>query len=334
MNRRNMLSAFVALGATLLPRQSRARLLMRLHPYRIGLIPDLPRVRHAQIADALRELGWEVGSDYVLFQSGIQTFGHDIERSVQRVVDEKPDLILAVYTGYILVAHRLTKTIPIVMWATGYPVEAGVALSLARPGMNVTGLAIYAGTEIFGKLLDLLREAKPGIRRVGVLWSYVPPFHPKEEIDPCYQELRDAARRLGLELRLWEIERPEQTRAALDAVAAEGVHALLLTSGAPMQPHREEIMKFATGRGLPTISDFAWPGVEPQPLLRYSPLPETLLRQAAGYIDRILGTGAAPADLPIQRPVRFELEVNLRTAKAFGLKIPQSLLLRADKVIE
>jgi putative ABC transport system substrate-binding protein len=333
MRRRRALAALLAVAAPVLAGPAGARPPRRATPYRIGLIPDHLPIRHVQIADALRDLGWQSGSDYVLFQSGIPA-GFDAERSVRRVVDGKPDLILAAVMGYVLIAQRLTKTIPIVMWATGYPVEAGVALSLARPGKNVTGLAIYAGTEVFGKLLDLLREAKPGIKRIDVLWSYVPPFHPKEEIEPCYDELRRAAQHLGVALRIREVARPEQTRATLHAIAAEGVHALLLTSGAPMQPHREEIMRFATGMRLPTISDFSWPGVQPQPLLRYSPPPETLLRQAATYVDRILGRGAAPAELPIQRPAKFELELNLRTATALGLEVPPSLLLRADRVVE
>lgn len=332
MRRRILVTTGALAAAPLLSGGVFARSPKRVKPYRIGAIPDLLPKRHELIVAALREVGWTEGSDYVIVQSGIAQ-GFEIERSVRRVVDGKPDLILASITGYVLVAHRLTKTIPIVMWTSGYPVEAGLVQSLARPGGNVTGLAVYAGTEAFGKLLELLRDVKPGVRRVGVLWGYVPPFHPKEEIEPCYRELREAAHRLGLELRLWEIDRPEQTRAALDAVAAEGMHALLLTSGAPMVPHRAEITRFALGLRLPTISDFTWPGIEPQALLRYSPPPESLLSQAAVYVDRILRQGASPGELPIQRPVKFELEVNLRTAKALGLEVPQSILLRADRVI-
>ena len=333
MNRRQTLSALFALGAPLTTRLAAARPPMRATPYRIGLIPDIERVRHEQFTDAMHELGWMPGSDFVLFQSGTKA-GYDMEQSVQRVIDGKPDLILAAVMGYILIAHRLTKTIPIVMWATGYPVEAGVASSLARPGKNVTGLAIYAGTEVFGKLLDLLREVKPGIKRIGVLWGYVPPFHPKEEIEPCYAELRGAAQRLGVELRIWEIARPDEMRPALAAVTEQRMHGLLLTTGAPLQPHREEVTKFAVKARMPTISDFAWPGVEPQPLLRYSPSPATLMRQAAIYVDRILRGDAKPGDLPIQRPSKFELELNVRTAKAIGIEIPQAILLRADRVIE
>lgn len=333
MNRRRSLAALLALAAPALPSPAHGRVPRRSKPYRIGVIPDMLPGRYELIVAALRSVGWSVGSDYVLVQSGIPT-GFEIERSIRRVVDAEPDLILASITGYVLVARRLTPTIPIVMWTSGYPVEAGLAQSLARPGGNVTGLAIYAGTEVFGKLLELLREVKPGVRRVGVLWAYVPPFHPREEIDPCYRELREAAQRLGLELRLWEVERPELAGAVMRAVAAESTDALLLTSGAPTVPHRAEITKFASSARLPTISDFTWPRIEPQPLLRYSPSAAALLRQAAVYVDRILSEGAAPGELPIQQPARFELELNLRTARAIGLEMPRSLLLRADRIVE
>ncbi len=333
MNRRRTMAALFALCTPLLAGGADARTSRRAKPYRIGLIPDIEHVRREQFSDAMRELGWTPGSDFVLFQSGIKA-GYDMEQSVQRVVDGKPDLILAAIMGYVLVAHRLTKTIPIVMWATGYPVEAGVASSLAQPGKNVTGLAIYAGTEVFGKLLDLLREVKPDLKRIGVLWGYVPPFHPKEEIEPCYAELRGAALRLGAELHIWEIARPDEVRTALAAVTEQRMQGLLLTTGAPLQPYRAEVMKFAVKMRLPTISDFTWPGVEPQPLLRYSPSPETLIRQAAVYVDRILRGGAKPGDLPIQRPSKFKLELNMRTARAIGIEIPQTILLRADRVIE
>lgn len=272
------------------------------------------------------------GRDFVLIQSGIQ-YGHDIERSVKRVVDDKPDLIFAANTGYVVVAHRLTTTIPIVMWSSGYPVEAGLAQSLARPGKNVTGLSQYAGTQIFGKLVQLLREAKPGIQRIGVLWSYVPPFHPREEIEPAYRELHGAARALGMEVRILEIDKPEKTQSALATVITERMEALFLTAGPPLNPHRQEVMNFAVEKRLPTISDFTWIGIEPQPLIRYSPSPVALIRQAASYIVRILRDGAKPGDLPIQQPARFELVINLKTAKAIGLSIPQELLSRADEVI-
>lgn len=107
--------------------------------------------------------------------------------------------------SYAIAAQRLSSTIPIVMWASGYPVEAGVAKSLARPGRNVTGNSIYAGPGVWGKLLQLLRDVKPAVKRIGVLWDYVPPLNPREGVEPCYLELRDAARSLGLTVSIVEI---------------------------------------------------------------------------------------------------------------------------------
>lgn len=333
MNRRETLAALLALGASIGSRRAEAQAPRAGKPFRIGVIPDLPAARLEHIKAAMRELGWVADRDYVLIQSGIQ-MGGDVDLSVKRVVDAKPDLIFGANTAYILAAHRLTKTIPIVMWASGFPVEAGLAHSLARPGKNVTGLSIYAGTEILGKLLQLLREAKPGIKRIGVLWSYVPPAHPREEIEPAYEQIRKAARLLGLDVRILEVAKPDQTAAVLDVIGKEGIEALLLTSGVPLVPHRQKVMKFALERRLPTIVDFTWLGIEPQPLLRYSPSPVALVRLAAVYVDKILRGGANPADMPIQQPAKFELVVDLRTAKAIGLTLPQSLLLRADEVIE
>ena len=304
--------------------------------YRIALLPDFRPATEPLLklfSETLRGLGRIEGRDFVFYRSGIVA-GGDFELAVRRVVDEKPDLIFTANLSYVIAAHQLTKTIPIVMWVSGFPVEGGVASSLAHPGKNVTGLTIYAGAQVFGKLLQLLREARPGVKRIGVLWTYVSPFHPAEEVEPMIAELRSAATSLGIDLRIRELAKPEQTGDALAAFAAERVEALLLTSGSSTVPRRQEILQFAIDRRLPTITDFDWTGIEPQPLLRYAPLPEILIRQATAYVDRILWQGAKPGDLPIQLPARYELVVNQKTARALGVKIPQSILLRADRVIE
>ncbi len=249
-------------------------------------------------------------------------------------MEEKPDLIFTNNLGYAIAAHKLTKTIPIVMWVSGFPVEGGVAMSLARPGKNVTGLTIYAGAEVFGKLVQLLREAKPRVKRIGALCTYLPPFHPPEEAEPILREIRDAGRSLGIDVRIFEIAKPEEATDALAAVVAERMEALVLTSGVSTASRRQEIMQFAVEKRLPTITDIRWVGVEPQPLLSYGAVPSLLIRQATAYVERILWGGAKPGDLPIQLPSKFELVVNLKTAKAIGITIPQSILIRADEVIQ
>jgi len=256
-----------------------------------------------------------------------------IEPGAARMMAEKPDLIFAGTTAYALAAFRLTKTIPIVMFSSGYPIEAGLASSLARPGKNVTGNTSYAGYDIWGKLIDLLRETKPAIKRVGVLFGYVPPAHPREEIAPLYSELRRAERALAVQIKIVEVAHADQVMHALTELYAERPDALLFTSGLPIWQERQRVAQFAVDKRLPTIADYLWPDAEPYPLMIYSPSPRDLMRRAVSYIDRIL-KGAKPGDLPIEQPTKFDLVINMNTAKALGLKIPQSILLRANRVIE
>jgi ABC-type uncharacterized transport system substrate-binding protein len=185
------------------------------------------------------------------------------------VLEAKPDLIFVANLGYAIEAYKRTKTIPIVMWVSGFPVAAGVAENLARPGKNVTGLTIYAGGEFFGKLLELLHEAKPTVKRVAFFMSYVPPFHPRAEADLIIKGMRDAAAPLGLDLRIFEIAKPGHVDEALASAVAQGVEALALTSDPSLIARAEEIMRFAVARHLPTVVDAYWRSFEPKPLLAY-----------------------------------------------------------------
>ncbi len=233
--------------------------------YRIALLPDFrPAIEPLLkiFTETLRGLGRIEGRDFVFYRSGI-FYGDDADLAVRKVVNEKPDLIFGFNLGYIVAAHKLTTTIPIVMWVSGFRVEGGVAVSLARPGKNVTGLTIYAGAEVFGKLVQLLREVKPSLKRIGAFCSYVPPFHPPEESALIIREIRDGGRRLGIDVRILEIAKPEQVGDALATVAAERMAALLLTSGLSMVPRRREIVQFAVEKRLPTITDGFWRGADP-----------------------------------------------------------------------
>ena len=302
---------------------------------RIVIATDLESVVHRKaLVETLRVSGWIEGRDFVFVDSGFM-YGHPFDEVARRVLDLKPDVILSVNTAYTLALHRQTKTIPIVMWASGYPVEVGLAESLARPGKNVTGLSLYAGTGVWGKLVELLREAKPGAKSVVVLWGYVPPAHPIEEIEPCYREFREAERALGIGVRIVDVARADQVGAALKAIDTLRPDGLVVTSGPGLWSTRPQVLEYATKRRLPTIADFPQPpeNTHARPLLVYAPAWGELFPQAATYIGRILG-GMKPGDLPIQQPARFELEINMKAASAIGLKLPQSLLLRADRVIE
>jgi putative tryptophan/tyrosine transport system substrate-binding protein len=219
------------------------------------------------------------------------------------------------------------------MFVSGYPVEAGLADSLAKPGKNITGNAAYALIEIWSKLLRLLREVKPEVQRVGVLWTYVPPAFPKEEIEPAYKELGSAEQSLGLKVDIIEVTNTAEMSRALAHVEATKAGALLLTSTLSLAL-RAMVMEFAVTKRLPTITDLPWKiALQVHPLLSYSPDLRELMQGAVASTVKIL-EGERPGDLPIRQPAKFEMIVSLKTARAIGLTIPQSILLRADEVIE
>jgi putative ABC transport system substrate-binding protein len=282
----------------------------------------------------MRFLGWTEGQDFIVMQSGIEAGSRSsLDEAAQRVVANKPDLISTGSTAYALALQRATGSIPIVMLTSGYPVEAGAADSLAKPGRNVTGNTIYAETGVWGKMLQLLREAKPDIKRVGILWTYVMPAFPKEEIEPAYAELNSAARSLNLELHLVEVANSDQVQAALAEIDEGKPGGLLLTSFFTRKA-MSVVTQFAVDKGLPTIVDFDWTRLAPpHPLLCYGPIYRELVQNAVASVDKIL-RGSSPGDLPIQRPRRFELIVSLKTAKAIGIDLPPMLLAQADRVIE
>jgi putative ABC transport system substrate-binding protein len=333
MKRRDLIALFAgAIFAT--PLAARAQNTNKA-PRRIAFLPDLlPAAREAWRAD-MRALGWIEGQDFIVMQSGIEMGSRSpLDEAAQRVVANKPDLIVTRATAYALAAQRATGSIPIVMLTSGYPVEAGVADSLAKPGRNVTGNAIYTETGVWGKMLQLLREAKPDIKRVGILWTYIIPAFPKEEIEPAYAELNSAARSLNLELHIVEVANSDQVQTALAEIDEWKPGGLLLTSSFTERA-RSVVTQFAVDKGLPTIVDVdVWTRIAPpHPLLCYGPIFRELVQNAAASVDKIL-RGSSPGDLPIQRPRRFELIVNLKTAKAIGLDLPHVLVARADRLIE
>jgi ABC-type uncharacterized transport system substrate-binding protein len=303
-------------------------------PKRIAFFPDLHPVALEYWQADMRVLGWIEGQDFIVLPSGIEAGSRNpSSEDAQRVVANKPDLIFTASTNYALAAQRATGSIPIVMLTSGYPVEAGVVDSLAKPGRNVTGNTTYAEMGVWGKLLQLLREAKPDIKRVGILWTYVIPAFPKEEIELGFAELNSAARSLNLELHIVDVANSDQVQAALAEIDEWNPGGLLLTSRFSITA-RSVVGQFAVDKGLPTIADFDWTRLaQPYPLLSYGPVYRELMQTAVASVDKIL-RGSRPGDLPIQRPSRFELVVSLKTAKAIGLDLPLSLLARADRVIE
>jgi putative ABC transport system substrate-binding protein len=328
--RRRFLLAAGALAAA--PLRAMAAPPRRERQFRIGFGFQLLPERALTYQRLLGELGWMRGRDYAFVDSGIP-FGPDVEVAALRIVRQEPDLIVVIGTAFARAVQRLTRTIPVVMYTSGYPVAAGVARTLSRPGMNVTGNTSYAGTAVWGRLLQLLAEVKPGTRRIGLVWDYLPPQFAREEIDYGMNELLADARALDLTLEFAEIREASAIEVALTSLESRQVQALLVTAGPTLGPIASRVTRFALANGLPSVMDahLVLP-VEPAPLLVFGPPVDVLTRQTAAYVDRIL-RGSPPGELPIQQPARFELVVNLRTARLLRLELPQSLLLRADRVI-
>lgn len=314
--------------------------------YRIGLLPELNASNRKDFVEALQRHGWTSNREFILVDpassaitsrmvpSASARASEEIPSVTQQLLSKRPDVILATSTAYAMAVNRLSADVPVVMWTSGYPVEAGVAEKLARPGKNVTGNSIYAGTGMWSKLLELLSELSPAIKHVAVLWDYVPPNFVREEIAPAHQELTNAAHKLNLELRILEIGNRADAHAALAALSGQKADALVVTSGWGLLQMRQEVMRFATQRGMPVIADFRWPAnIEPYPLLVYGASQAELMRTAADYTVRILG-GANPANLPIYQPTKFDLIVNLKSAEMLGVRVPQVVRVRAQEVIE
>jgi putative ABC transport system substrate-binding protein len=227
----------------------------------------------------------------------------------------------------VLGARAMTGSIPVVFGFSGDPVEAKLVESLGRPGGNLTGLSLLA-LELVGKRLELLKEALPGLTRVAILAN---PSHPGEQAE--LKASQTAASRLGLTVQYLPVRAVSDFDAAFDAIARERAEAIVAFPDALMMRQAKAIAAFAAKRRIPAVSGWAQFVVDGN-LMTYGPnLEESYRYIATHYVDRIL-RGAKPADLPVEQPTKFELVINLKTAKALGLTIPQSILLRVDEVIE
>src|SRR5712691_4177923 len=278
------------------------------------------------LRQGLREQGWVEGQN-IAFEDRT-TAGHysrlpDVAAELGRL---RVDVIVTWGTTPALAAKKATGTIPIVTVAGSDPVEMGLAASLARPGGNVTGLT-NSGRELVGKRIELLKETLPGLSRIAVLWN------PESRTQSL--SLRDAeaaARSLGLHIRPAEVRRPEDLEKAFASRARERTDALALMQSNMFRAHRVRIVELAARHRLPaTFSERGY--VEAGGLMSYGSDEKAIFRRLAIYVDKIL-KGAKPGDLPIEQPTKFELVINLKTAKALGLTIPQSLLQRADELIQ
>ena len=299
--------------------------------YRIGYLAGGSSTSGRHVIEALREglreLGWVEGQNIVIDYRFAEGRYERLPYLAAELVRLKVDVIVAAPAPPAAAAKNATGTIPIVMIGAGDPVAQGLIASLARPGGNVTGLAYSVGQEIFGKQLALLKEAVPKVRRVAVLWNPAVPT-----LALAIGEVKVAARSLGLQVQLLEARGANDFDSAFAAMARERAGALLVITDSVFTTHRIRLADLAARSRLPAAYTNRQP-VDAGGLMSYGPSFSDLWRRAAGYVDKIL-KGAKPGDLPVEQPTKFELVINLKTAKALGLTIPPSLLQRADQVIE
>ena len=282
--------------------------------------------RVASFTQALHLLGW-TESRNVAFETRYAEGKLDrLPALVAELIQANVDVIVTQGSEPVQAARKATDTIPIVMAAVGDAVGAGFVASLARPGGNVTGLTLVA-TEQIAKRLELLREILPRVAHVAVLWNSNNPSHPLQ-----VKEVERAASVLGIQLQSLPVADAIDLEKALQAAVQTGAEALITIDDLLIIGHRVRTLDLAMRRRLPVMGEFK-PLAAAGALMSYAPDQIDMWRRAAGYVDRIL-KGAKPADLPVEQPTKFELVINLKTAKALGLEVPPSLLARADEVIE
>ena len=288
------------------------------------------RLAQTVFPEALEQLGYIERGNLLIEWRWANGKTADLSELAAELARGKVEIIVARTNAPIQAAMKVTKTIPIVMLNGNFPVEAGLIESLARPGGNVTGTSYWASTEVFGKHLQILKELAPRTVRVAVLRNANVLASPVSQATAA--SLSRAATTLGMTMHYFDYRQPEEVGAALDAIAASGIKALLYTGEPILRTRTAEIMAFlqayrlASIAGIPTFAEAGG-------LAHYSPDGRDFYDRTASYVDRIL-KGARPADLPVEEPTRFELVINRKTAKLLGITIPQSMLLRADKVID
>jgi putative ABC transport system substrate-binding protein len=321
---RNFL-VFACLLAVFLPSVSEAQQPKKIP--RIGFLsPTSDDSRVEAFRQGLRELGYQEGQNIIIEYRWAEGRFEQLPELAVELVRLKVDLVVAVVTQASLAAKKATRTIPIVMIGVADPVSSDLVASLARPGANITGTSSMTA-EIVGKQLELLKETLPKISRVAVLWNPANPIFQAIQL----RETEDAARALGVRLQLVEARGADEIDRAFKTVARERTRAVLILNDPVFTAHRKRTADVSAKHRLPAVSG-TLEYTEAGGLMAYGPSFPDIYRRAATYVDKIL-KGAKPADLPIERPTKFELVINLKTAKQIGLTIPPNVLARADRVI-
>ena len=297
---------------------------------RIGILSPFSaadaKLWHQAFLSGLRDLGWVDGKNIVIEYRFADGQNDRLPALISELIQDKVDLIVTAVTNDTLVAKTATKNIPIVMAAAGDPIGAGLVASLSRPGGNITGLS-QMNTDLAGKRLELLKELSPKIASVAVL------LNPDDPISILgWNEIQPSARKLGLEAHSLEVRAASDFDKAFNETAAAHLSAFAILPNPVFVTNMKRIADFALQNRLPAIfhlREFARVGG----LVSYGVDRSDLYRRAATYVDKIL-KGTSPAALPIEQPTKFELAINLKTAKALGLMVPSTLLATADEVIE
>ena len=289
-------------------------------------LAETPSLERAAFIDGLKQLGYVDRQTIVIeYRSAGGNF-ELLEDVAAELVKLNVDLIAATGFQATLAAKNTTKTVPIVMIAVGDPVGAGLVENLAKPGGNVTGLTL-SFPELGGKRVELLKEAVPKLSRVAVVWNSQNAATIAE-----WKVMQSASRTLGVRLESFSVRQSSDLLSAFTAIPKNRPGGLVTILDSLIGPYRQLIARFAQEQRIPSIlslRDYAEFGG----LMSYGPRLPEVYRRAATYVDKLL-KGAKPGELPVEQPTKFELVINLKTAKALGLTIPQTLLLRADQVIQ
>jgi putative tryptophan/tyrosine transport system substrate-binding protein len=296
--------------------------------YRIGILgnlrsskPDLWGI----FIEGLKDLGWVEGRNITIEWRISEGEYERIPALAAELIGRKPDVIVVPANQNAVAVRQVTQTIPIVMIGVTDPVGSGLVASLARPGGNITGLAANVSPEIGGKWMELLKTAVPRMARVAILWN---PGNPASALQ--LKDARTVARSLKVQVQALEARGPDAFESAFTAMTRERASAILIIGDGMFSLHFERLGHLVVKNRLPTMGPR---NIIDSILMSYGTRSEELWRRAATYVDKIL-KGAKPADLPIEQPTKFELVINLKTAKTLGLTIPPSLLGRADEVIQ
>jgi putative ABC transport system substrate-binding protein len=325
MNRRTFIGS-VAGGLLAAPLAAWAQQVGKI--YRIGILETIPAAQNAAKLDGLRkglrDLGYVEGRNLIIEYRSADGRAERFPDLASELVRLKVDLIVTRGTPAARAAKNATGTIPVVMAAMGEPLA--VVASLAHPGGNITGVTTFS-TELTGKRIELLKEVVPNLSRVALLHNMGNPVGPPE-----WEETKTAARSLGVQAELLDVRSRDDLGRAFELAVRQHVDALVIGIDGLTQMHQQTIVDLVARNRLPAVyPDRAF--VDAGGLIAYAVNYPDLYFRAAGLIDKIF-KGAKPADLPVEQPTKFELVINLKTAKTLGLKIPQSVLLRADEVIQ